>query len=449
MAEINANTHTRMETGKVVGEAARNILPGGVLIEYNKDPQVMADQTRKLIDNGCTIIYEATFIYKDLIAMCDILMVTRNGVVIFEVKSATEVKDEYIDDVAFQEYVISKCRFTVDQANIIYINTYYVRNGKLEYDKLFTIADITEKIDERRNIININEDLGVINAILKYDMPKTHIGKQCKKPNECDYCKACWEHIPDYSVFNLYRVSDKAYSYYEDGIITLNDIHESGIPLKGIQKLQVDTLLSGEPVINKVAIKKFIDNLKYPLYYLDFETFQEAIPSHDGIRPYEQVPFQYSLHIQHEANGEQVHKEFLGKEGTNPKRALAEQICQDIGLAGTVLAYNMSFEGTVLKKLAEEYPDLADHLLTIASNLDDLLIPFRETWYYTKEMKGSFSIKSVLPALYPPEAMAAFPRMATMTAEEVDETRRNLLKYCGLDTYAMVKVLDKLREVAE
>ncbi len=211
------------------------------------------------------------------------------------------------------------------------------------------------------------------------------------------------------------------------------------------------------------AIKKFLPTLSYPIYHLDFETFQQAVPEFIGCHPYEQIPFQYSLHVEYE-DGRLEHFAFLAKEGEDPRRALAEQLVKDIPMGVCSAAYNMSFEKTVLKHLAEEFPDLSGQLMDIHDNMHDLMIPFQKQYYYSKAMQGSYSIKYVLPALWPDdpeldyhnlegvhngsEASAAFADMANHTPEEIEQMRENLLKYCGLDTYAMVKVLKKLKEIA-
>ncbi len=213
--------------------------------------------------------------------------------------------------------------------------------------------------------------------------------------------------------------------------------------------------------IDKEAIKAFLDTLKYPIYHLDFETFQQAIPQWKGIKPFMQIPFQYSLHIEH-ADGRLEHCEFLAEEGSDPREVLARQLCVDIPTDVTVLAYNMSFEKGVLRGLAEEYEMLRDHLLAIADNIKDIMTPFQQKHYVTPSMNGSYSIKYVLPALVPEmadaytelngvqngsEAMSAFASMSKLEENEKERLRNSLLEYCKLDTLAMVRLLEKLREV--
>ena len=213
------------------------------------------------------------------------------------------------------------------------------------------------------------------------------------------------------------------------------------------------------------GIRGFLKTLSYPIYFLDFETVQLAVPEYAGTKPYAQVPFQYSLHYAEKRGGEVMHREFLGEPETDPRRALAESLCADIPTGVCVVAYNKEFECARIKELADIFPDLAEHLLDIRDNIVDLIVPFRKGYYYTRAMGGSFSVKSVLPALFPDdpaldyrsldgvhngtEAMTVFPQMKFMAADERARSRESLLKYCELDTLALVKVLRELERVCE
>lgn len=217
------------------------------------------------------------------------------------------------------------------------------------------------------------------------------------------------------------------------------------------------------PYIDVDSIRGFMKNLSYPLYFLDFESFQPAILLFDNSRPYEQIVFQYSLHYVEHEGGELKHTEFLAYPGSDPRRALAEQLCADIPLDVCTTAYNMGFEKGRIRGLAELYPDLREHLMNIHDHIQDLMIPFQKKWYYCCAMQGSYSIKYVLPALFPDdptldyhnldgvhnggEASEMFAKMATMQPKELETARGQLLKYCGLDTFAMVKVWEKLKEI--
>jgi hypothetical protein len=231
--------------------------------------------------------------------------------------------------------------------------------------------------------------------------------------------------------------------------------------------MQVDCTLNNSKYIDKAGIKEWLDTVTYPLYFLDFESMQPTLPQWDGTRPYMQVCFQYSLHyIEHEG-GELKHKAFLApSDGGDPRRALAEALCRDIPRGACTMAYNDPFEKTRIKEMAEAFPDLAAHLTDIQGNIIDLLIPFRAGHCYTPAMGGSFSIKSVLPALFPDDeelnyhnlnplvqngghAMTIFPQIKDMQPEKAAEAREALLAYCHLDTLAMVRVWEKLEEITK
>ena len=206
-----------------------------------------------------------------------------------------------------------------------------------------------------------------------------------------------------------------------------------------------------------------MDTLTYPLYFLDFESFQPAVPLYDKSSPYEQIVFQYSLHYVLEKDGKLYHKEFLAYPGEDPRRAVAEHLCEDIPTDVCVLAYNMGFEKGRIASLAKLYPDFEEHLLNIHGNIKDLMVPFRNKDYYNKAMQGSYSIKYVLPALFPDdpsldyhnlegvhnggEASAIFAAMVDMEPKQLEEYREHLLKYCELDTYAMVKIWERLLSI--
>jgi len=245
---------------------------------------------------------------------------------------------------------------------------------------------------------------------------------------------------------------------YQAGKCSFDDLKD--VELGHIQRLQVD----GSTYIDKEGIGRFLDTLSYPLYFLDFETMQHPIPQFDGAKVYAQIPFQYSLHVKRSADAPYEHTALLAESnGLDPRRALAEQLCRDIPMGVCTLAYNKKFEVGRIQEMAALFPDLSAHLLDIASRVCDLLVPFEAGSYYLPAMGGSFSIKSVLPALFPDDpslnyhnldervqnggdVMTVFPRIKDMTPEEAQATREALLNYCRLDTWAMVKVWEKLME---
>jgi hypothetical protein len=397
--------------------------------------------------------------------MVDILHKGKNGWEVYEVKSSTEVKPIYIQDASIQYYALKGCGLDISKVSVVHINNKYIRGNELEVDKLFTIADVTaQAIEYQEEIPGILEHF---EHILKdrNKEPDIDIGPHCSNPYPCDCQNYCWKqqkNIPDYSIFNISRLSlTKKFDLYHKGIVKFEDIvNVSGF--NASQKVQIECELDNNTIINKGEIKNFVRNLKYPLYHLDFETFQQAIPEYEGLKPYQQIPSQYSIHIE-DGNGKLDHIEFLAPEGSDPRRELAESLVKHIPKDVMLLAYNRSFERGVIKSLAELYPDLSVHLTAIQKNIKDLMTPFQKKHYYSPSMKGSYSIKCVMPALVPEmenaynelevvhnggEAMSVYSTLHLVKDKaEVERLRKGLLEYCKLDTLAMVKILEKLREI--
>lgn len=460
----NVTPENIVAAGIRVGELAREYFGEFCLVDFNIDKDKMICQTLEFMNSETNNIAEASFVFDDLFCAVDILHRSDDGWDIVEVKSSTEIADIYVEDMAFQFYVLSHCGVAVKHVYNLHIDNTYERHGDLDLQGLFVLEDCTDIVVRKSD--EIEEKISQIREFMKSELePFKDIDCCCDKPYPCAYKQYCSRHLPEYSIFDLARMqTKKKYALYHEGIITYEDILNNSIKLNANQKRQVESLLYDKPDEYDVAeIKKFLDTLSYPIYHLDFETFQQAVPEFEGCHPYEQIPFQYSLHIEYE-DGKLEHLEFLAKEGQDPRRELAERLIHDIPMDVCSTAYNMSFEKTVIRHLAATFHDLSAHLMNIHDNIHDLMIPFQKQYYYSSAMRGSYSIKYVLPALWPgdpeldyhnlegvhngSEASAAFADMADHTPEEIETIRANLLKYCGLDTYAMVKVLRKLNEVA-
>lgn len=452
-----------LQQGSDVGDLAMGLFGDYVEIPYDR-PSVMIESTTEVLQSGAPVIAEASFSYNGLFCSVDILKVVDGAYEIYEVKSSTEIKGIYYHDVAYQNYVLQKLGYPVCGIYLVHINNGYIRDGDLDLDELFTVEDVTE--DAAALFLDVEERVEMLKEYLALtDEPFMDISEACFDPYTCGYWGYCARHIPEHSIFNIARLFTRVkFDYYRRGIFSYEDLI-GNVPLNEKQTRQVRAQLNDEPAeINLDAIRAFLKTLSYPLYFLDFETFQQAIPQYDGISPYMQIPFQYSLHILEDEEGPLFHEEFLAEAGTDPRRRLAEKLVSDIPDDCCVLAFNMGFEKGVINKLALQFPDLADHLMRIYGNMRDLMIPFQQQYYYDKAMKGSYSIKYVLPALFPDdpeldyhnlegihnggEAMSAYAMLDGKTDEEIAEIRKQLLEYCKLDTYAMVKIHSKLRELA-
>ncbi|QOY55711.1 DUF2779 domain-containing protein [Candidatus Sulfurimonas marisnigri] len=463
----DATALARFETGNVVGELACKLFPNGKEVIYNPDDfNGMVETTKEWIEEGLEYIYEATFLYNGILVLVDVLKVTPDGLEIYEVKSSSSVKDIYLHDVSIQLYVLKQLGYSVISSNVVHIDSSYVRGDELDLNGLFKIVDVSDEVNTLQ--VDIPKRLEEFELYLadRDNEPDIDIGSHCNKPYECDAKEYCWRvqrNIPEYSLFNIFNLgSKKQIELYEQGIVNIEDIPD-GYAMTAIQKQKVQNWKEQVTFVDEENIKDFLNTLNYPIYHLDFETFQQAIPEWKGISPYQQIPFQYSLHIEH-SDGIIEHKEFLGEDGIDPRYELAKRLVEDIPIDVTVLAYNMSFEKGVNAKLAESFPEFTDHLLSINENTKDLMFPFQKKYYVTPEMQGSYSIKYVLPSLVPEmaeaykslngiqngsDAMNAFPKLPSMSPKEKADTRTALLEYCKLDTLAMVEVLKKLKKVIE
>lgn len=463
-----------LQAGNEVGDLAMGYY--GPFVEVGFDPQdpdrfdKAVQQTQELFAEGCPIICEATFSIDGNYCMVDILRVREDGSFdIVEVKSSTEMKPIYLDDMAYQCWVVRQCGYDVKSVSLMHLNNQYIRSGALDIHELFTVEDHTEEV--KGMLSSVPQHIASMQEVADSDTePLIPVGPQCFKPYECGFRNWCFRGFPENNVYDLSRMrKDKATRLAEAGLVGFTDLVNNAEVFGSLtdrQQLQILTEVNDAPAqIEKEAISEFLDSLWWPLYFLDFETFQEAIPSFDGQKPFEQITSQYSLHWIDEPGGELHHTEFLGEADSDPRRQVAERLCEDIPANACVLAWNMSFEKGRIKSMAELYPDLSARLLVIDSDIRDLMDPFKKSHYYMKEMRGSASIKQVLPAIFPDdpsldyhalegvhngsEAASAFQQLADLSPEEQEIKREQLLRYCELDTLAMVRIWEHLVEVSE
>jgi len=472
IAEVSEQQKTIFETGTEVGQLACDLFPGGEKISYEgstHDERV--EKTQNLINQKAQYIYEATFEFENITVMVDILSRNDDGTYdINEVKSSTynpvkkKIKSVYIDDVAIQYYVLQGAGININKSNLILLNKAYSLDGELDIHELFISIDISQKVLDIQN--DIKEQSKMLKEVIKLNgKPDVEVGSKCKNPYECGALNYCWridKNIPEYSVFNIFTTKgDKAINHFRNGVVNVSDI-PLGSEMTEKQRfnvtLEVD-LKEDEFYVNQPKVQKFLDSLQYPIHHLDFETFQHAIPLYQGESPYEQVPFQYSLHIEGK-NGELQHREYLHDNPSDPRKPLIEKLVQDIRSKGTVLAFNASFEIMVLKNLRKSFPQYTKEINSIIDRMVDLAEPFKEKHIYSRNMAGSYSIKKVLPVMVPEfrnayknlnlihnggEAMQGFKKFIEMeNCAEKEIYRKSLIEYCKLDTLAMKLTLEKL-----
>jgi len=460
------------EIGKHVGNLAKQYFGNFIEVSKTQTKSQMMVETAKLMRKGTNVIAEGAFSYKSNFCMVDLLRKNEEGYDLIEVKSSTgsatdtakKVKEIYYDDIAFQTYVVTGNGFPIKNVLLMQLNKGYVRQGDLDIQDLFVLTDCTEQVNEMLPFVEAR--ISYICALAEQQSePDISIGSKCDSPYVCGFRKWCFRNLPQNNIFQIGwgmkgSLKDSAYS---DGIITFQQVADSSVDLSEKQLRQISTTINKASVhIDKEAVSAFLDSVSYPLCFLDFETLQQPIPLWNNVSPYAQLPFQYSLHIRQSRDSSLIHKEYLAPAGHDPRRALAEQLCSDIPPNSCVLVFNMSFEKGQIRKLALLFPDLKDELDSIHDSIIDLASPFQSGAYYTPAMGGSYSIKSVLPALFPDDkeldyhslnlvqngndAMKAYGSLPFKDSEEREAIQAALLAYCKLDTYAMVKILEKLYE---
>lgn len=456
---------THAKEGTLVGILAQDLYGPHEVVPYNDDKRVMIRDTEEMLARNVSVICEASFGEDGVFCSVDLLINHGNKYVdIVEVKSTSGMEPEYYDDAAFQTWVLRKNGFHVGKICIAHVYNKYIRQGELDIRQFLVEEDITEQVELKQSEVygNVARLLSVQKMTVE---PHTDFGADCPA---CAYWQYCSRNLPSPNVFDLPGQSNFTKNHklqlYQEGCISY-DLLRGRPELKERQNLTVLGYLEGESRIDREKIRDFLKGVTFPLYFLDFEGINPAIPPYDGTWPYRKIAFQYSLHWLETESGELKHSEFLGEPEKSPLRDMAEQLCRDIPKDVCTVVYNLSYEKTVLGELAKQFPDLSDHLKNIREHIVDLMVPFQKLYWYLPAMEGSYSIKYVLPALYPDdpaldyhnledvhkgtEASAAFVNMAEMSPEDRARIRANLLKYCGLDTYAMVKVWEALVRVAE
>jgi len=457
--EVAESTEEILAQGHRVGALARELFPGGVEIPYEGlSIEEQLEQTQTALASH-KVIYEASFQYNGVFIKADIIRKVRGGWELYEVKSSGELKATHYDDLAIQYHVISNAGIKITKAHLVHINTAYLRKGKLDPQQLFTIIDLTEDVLERQT--SVKKQLAAMKKMLAGAEPEVQIGPYCYDPYECAFSEHCWQDVPEEgSVFDLAGKGADCYQLYHQGISKLVDIPLDLV--KGKQRQQVEAAKKKQTIVNKEGLHEFLDSLWYPLCFLDFETFMEAVPSYDGQRPYQQIPFQFSLHIQKKPGGKLYHYEYLAEPGMDPRKEFLEELLEVLPDDGCIMVYNMSFEKDKLEKLAELFPRKKKRIQNVIDNMVDLIVPFRARHLYSWKQKGSHSLKAVLPAFVKgisyddmeigdgASAIQAYHTMCALVAspKKLATLRKQLLAYCKQDTLAMVRLLEVLSERA-
>jgi len=452
--ELTERQKAIFATGHEVGELACDLFPSGVMVPFEGlTVQGQIGMTAQAMADGQETIYEASFEYDGIFVKVDILRKDGEAWDIYEVKSATSVKPVNDDDVALQLYVLSQAGIKVGKVYLVHLNKEYTRNGEIEVEKLFSMTDLTDIAQIKQGEVQVA--LAEFAEVMDGSLPEVKIGRHCSEPYDCAFKGHCWQDVPENSVIELAGKGINKFDYYHRGIRILDDLPLD--KLNGSQRFQVEQYLKRGEHIDPEGLSKFLDTLWYPLVHLDFETFQSPVPLFNRTKSYQQVPFQYSIHIQMEQGGPIEHCEFLAVPGVDPRPELIAGLTRDIPRDACILTYYMSFEKGRLAELGRDFPDFAEVIDDMISRVRDLIVPFKKRYAYHWQQQGSNSIKDVLPAFIPDlsyeglkianggMAMTAYHQMCSEgDPEKLAEIRQDLLEYCRLDTEAMVRLLECL-----
>ncbi|MCX6994073.1 MAG: DUF2779 domain-containing protein [Kiritimatiellaeota bacterium] len=444
-----------IERGQEVGIQAQSLFPGGIAIDTALRLSDRITATRKALLSRKPI-YEAAIAFTDFYAQIDILVPVRGGWDIVEVKSTTDIEDHFIQDVAFQKYVCDKSGLPIHHTHIATLNQEYVKRGPIRIKKLFCIHHVSNEV--KANLRTIPTDVVRIRKIIAAaKCPKIPIGPQCSTPVGCPLMDACWSFLPKDNIFELYQIGNKKFDLFENGIIKIKDIPQD-FKFTKYQAVQVKSLRTHRPHIDAPAIAGFLSEIEYPVRLLDFETFSTPIPIFDGTKPYQQIPFQYSLHVLDAPRAKPVHHSFLAEGRNDPRPKLLQSLKHTIGRSGTILVFYMAFEKNMLKQMAQAFPAHRLWVCEVLKRINDLIIPFRKVAYYHPRQHGSNSLKRVMPALTKRSydnlpiadgstASQEFLRVTfgDVSTAERRKIRNQLLRYCGQDTGGMIGILRNLQ----
>lgn len=456
----------RFDEGNLFETYAEQLFPNGERIGFSNYNEYFSlpQRTTEALQNGAKTIFQGRFEADNITCIIDVLQrVEGDTYDLFEIKSSTKAKPEHILDLAFQTIVLEGSGLSIRNIAVVHVNNEYVRDGEVDIEGITNTTDITEevraKIESTKE--NIQKAITVVNLPEIPDISPKHVRLGAFK-EWMEIYKTLNGELKPYSIYSIPTVGAKKLALLEDmNVETVFDVPE-GFELTDTQKRYVEAVQTDKVLIDTDAIKDFVDNLEYPLHFLDYETVSNIIPPFDGTRPYQQVPFQYSLHIQNKPGGELTHKEYLHTEDSNPVSSLLENLKKDMEGKGSVIVWYETFEKGRNTEMAAFAPEYQTFLEDVNDRVVDLMVPFKKGDYVHKDFLGSASIKNVLPVLVPELSYKELGIQDGGTAlrlwseavlegkcseKEKDETMSCLIEYCKLDTLAMVEILKVLEKI--
>lgn len=454
-----------IQTGNEVEDIARELFPTGVLI-HGRDEDA-EEETAEYLEQKESTLFQPIFHKEGFLAAVDVLKLDEETgkYTICEIKATNDIDEKvHFYDLAFQVNLLRMCGLDIERMQLLYLNKDYIREGDLEITKLFKIDDVSSEIEDLCPAVA--EEMEVA---LSYLSSKTEPKGRCScvfkgRSSHCTTFEYSNPDIPEYGVHDISRIGAskaKLRELIDGNIFELHKIPD-GMDFSDTQQNQIDAHVFDKVTIDKESIREELEKLVFPLYFLDYETFPSAIPRFDGFSPYQQIPFQYSLHVLHSPNDkEPEHFEFLYSEEGDPTMALVDSLQQDIGPKGSVIVWNKGFERGRNEEMAARIPEAKKFIDSVNSRLYDLIDVFKKQYYVDKNFRGKTSIKKVLPVLAPElsyknleikEGGTASESWNKITTSNISKTEKNkiikdLKTYCGLDSYAMYaiwKTLEKL-----
>lgn len=459
--KISTEQKAIFNRGNKIGLFAQQLFSGGTDATPPKrsDYRLAVENTQLLISQGAEVIYEAAFQYNGVLAILDILVKEKNQWYAFEVKSATKISNAYLLDASLQYWVITNSGLSLNDISLVYINNQYIRKGDLNINELFNRKSVKEIVLKEQDKIS-TQVMELKQVIANTETPQIAIGEHCFSPYNCDFMGTCWKNIPKNSIFEVAGIPKATqFNLHHAGYTSISEVPSKNELDKNVN-IHINAVKSAKILINQDEISLFLASVQYPLFFMDFESFMPAIPIYDKTKPYQHIPFQYSLHYKTTSNATLQHVAFLAEQGVDPRKNFIENLLNQVPTKGTILVYDALMEKNILNGLKKDFPEYDEQIETILKRIIDLSTPFQNRSYYHPAMKNSFSIKNVLPALAPgfsydgllissgSVAMTAFEQLQTETdLIKIIDLREQLLEYCKLDTLAMVKIFEVLEKV--
>lgn len=374
---------------------------------------------------------------------------------LFEIKSATSVQKVHQYDLTFQVLLLETI-LPIHHVYLLHVDKTYQHGTRLDLEDFFAIEEVSDQIAERRD--EVAQLRQAAWAVTQMAAPRSEFA--CTKPRACPFPELCHPDLPPNPIYNLPYLGRKAQSLQEMDILAIEDIpHDFSLSPK--QRLHVEAVRTGQPIINPPAIRESLGNLRYPLYFLDYETFNPAVPLFQGYRPYEHIVFQYSLFVVEKPGADPLHFDALIADGSDPALMIVSDLLNHISDVGSVVVWNKSFEAGRNQDLAQHCPNHADWLMDINDRLYDLMLIFRDAHYIHPNFRGSASLKAVLPVLCPElqyadlsiqDGESAMLTWYQLHTGAIPPDQREIIitamkDYCKMDTYGMVAIWDQLRKL--